>query len=231
MNAPFTESGSDLDYSGLMGEVALALLGEPTSKRQDGREWRYGTHGSLSVSLHESVYFDHEAKHGGGVLDLIVWVIGGDHSDAVKWLHANILRSTRRNGQTSDAYPAPRDDHRTDAKPNGNSSSSRRIVATYKYVDENGKTLFEVVRFEPKSFAQRRPDERGGKLWNLDGARLVPYRLPELIQAAASGRVVFIVEGEKDADNLNAIGITATTNSMGAGKWRDEYGDFLRAPM
>ena len=47
-------------------------------------------------------------------------------------------------------------------------------------------------------------------------------------QAVASGGVVFIVEGEKDADNLNAIGIPATTNPMGAGKWRDEYSEFLR---
>ena len=60
----------------------------------------------------------------------------------------------------------------------------------------------------------RRPDGRGGYIWNLDGVRLVPYRLPELIDAVASGRVVFVVGGEKDADNLKAIGIPATTNPM-----------------
>jgi len=32
----------------------------------------------------------------------------------------------------------------------------------------------------------------------------------------------------KDADNLIAIGITATTNPMGAGKWRDDFGEFPR---
>lgn len=35
-------------------------------------------------------------------------------------------------------------------------------------------------------------------------------------------------EGEKDADALNSIGLTATTNPGGAGKWRDEYAESLR---
>ena len=36
--------------------------------------------------------------------------------------------------------------------------SPRRIVATYPYHDAAGKVLFEVVRYEPKDFRQRRPD-------------------------------------------------------------------------
>ena len=36
----------------------------------------------------------------------------------------------------------------------------RREVATYDYLDEAGKLLFQVVRFDPKDFRQRRPDER-----------------------------------------------------------------------
>ena len=32
-----------------------------------------------------------------------------------------------------------------------------------------------------------------------------------------------MVEGEKDADALTALGLTATCNPMGAGKWRDSY--------
>jgi hypothetical protein len=39
---------------------------------------------------------------------------------------------------------------------------------------------------------------------------------------------VWIVEGEKDCDTLAGLGFTATTNSGGAGKWRDEYTDALR---
>ncbi len=91
------------------------------------------------------------------------------------------------------------------------------VVATYPYQDEYGNALFEVVRYEPKDFRQRKPDGT----WNLDGVRRVLYRLPELM----TSNTVYIVEGEKDADNLRAIGVIATCNSSGAGKWRPEYAE------
>jgi len=36
------------------------------------------------------------------------------------------------------------------------------------------------------------------------------------------------VEGERDADNLARLGVAATTNPGGAGKWRPEYSEPLR---
>ena len=39
---------------------------------------------------------------------------------------------------------------------------------------------------------------------------------------------VFVVEGEKDVDNLRAIGFAATTNPGGCKKWRSEYSEHLR---
>src|SRR5258708_1556270 len=38
----------------------------------------------------------------------------------------------------------------------------QRVVAEYPYLDESGQLLFQVVRFEPKDFRQRRPDRNGG---------------------------------------------------------------------
>lgn len=93
------------------------------------------------------------------------------------------------------------------------------IVATYDYRDEHGSLLYQVVRLDPKGFRQRRPDPAGGWNWKLSGVRRVLYRLPELL-AAAPGAPVFVVEGEKDADALIALGLTATTNAQGAGKFR-----------
>jgi hypothetical protein len=83
---------------------------------------------------------------------------------------------------------------------------------------------------EPKSFRQLRPDpDKPGKwLWNLDGITPVLYRLPQVLAAVKSGQTIYIVEGEKDADNLHALGLTATCNAMGAGKWRDSYSEALR---
>jgi hypothetical protein len=106
-------------------------------------------------------------------------------------------------------------------------SGPNRIVATYDYRDEAGNLLYQTVRYAPKDFRQRRPDRNGGWLWNLDGVQRVLYRLPELCQAAPTDWV-FVCEGEKDADRLAALGLTATTNPMGAGKWREEYADPLR---
>jgi hypothetical protein len=104
--------------------------------------------------------------------------------------------------------------------------------AYYDYCDETGKLLFQVVRYggEPKRFKQRRPDpEHPGKwLWNLDGIQRVLYRLPEVRAAVAAGTVIYVVEGEKDADALGALGIEATTNSGGAGKWDAAYNESLR---
>jgi putative DNA primase/helicase len=103
----------------------------------------------------------------------------------------------------------------------------RRAVATYDYRDEGGKLLFQALRYEPKDFRQRRPDGRGGWYYNLDGVRRVLYRLPELI-ASAPAALVFVAEGEKDVERLRALGLAATCNPQGAGKWREEYGEALR---
>ncbi len=108
-------------------------------------------------------------------------------------------------------------------KPNGNGAGGR-IVATYDYADETGRLLFQVVRFEPKDFRQRRPDGRGGWAWNLEGVRRVLYRLPEVLKAKS----VIVCEGEKDCDAAQRLGLVATCNPHGAGKWRPEYPESLR---
>lgn len=111
---------------------------------------------------------------------------------------------------------------------NGSSNGSgKRIAATYDYRDEAGALLFQVVRFEPKDFRQRRLDGKDGWLWKLDDVRRVLYKLPELL-AADPAESVFIGEGERDVDNLGVLGLVATTNAGGAGKWRAEYAESLR---
>ena len=82
------------------------------------------------------------------------------------------------------------------------------IVAVYDYRDERGELLYQKVRWQPKSFTLRKADGSPGV-----GSRWVLYRLPELL--ASSGRV-YVVEGEKDADNLARLGLTVTTAAEGA---------------
>jgi hypothetical protein len=185
--------------------VARVLLGVPNKHLSKSTELRYGTHGSLKIDLNKNAWFDHEANCGGGVLDLVNREIGGDHSDARRWLADNGL----------------------EAKPNGPAAGTGRYIA-YDYRNEHRQLLFQAVRYEPKRFSQCRPDGHGGLIWNLDGVRRVPYRLPELIEAIAAKKGIVIVEGEKDVEALRALDIAATTCSGGAGKWRDEYNQHFK---
>lgn len=96
---------------------------------------------------------------------------------------------------------------------------------TYDYQDEEGRLLYQVVRLPGKRFFQRRPDGSEGWINNMDGVRRVLYRLNKLQRR----KTVYLVEGEKDADKLCSLRIPATTAPGGAGKWRDEYGEQLKA--
>lgn len=105
----------------------------------------------------------------------------------------------------------------------------------YRYTDEHGALLYEVLRLvKPngkKTFVQRRPDpeHQGRYKWNLNGARRVLYHLPEVIEAVANGETVYVVEGEKDVESWRRRGYTATCGAMGAGKWEPEYTQVLTA--
>ena len=98
-----------------------------------------------------------------------------------------------------------------------------QIEHVFVYEDESSKPLFEVCRLAEGGFRQRKA---GSKKWGIEGVRRVLYRLPQLI--AEKDTTVFIPEGEKHVDALRALGLTATCNPMGAGKWRNEYAEFLR---
>jgi hypothetical protein len=99
------------------------------------------------------------------------------------------------------------------------------IVKSYRYVDEGGALLYEVVRFQPKAFRQRRPDGVGGWIWNLDGVRRVVYYLSELRKRKAKG--VLLLEGEKDVAAAWSHGIPATTTAGGANGFEGHAADFL----
>ncbi|MBM4289755.1 MAG: hypothetical protein FJ135_16720 [Deltaproteobacteria bacterium] len=112
-----------------------------------------------------------------------------------------------------------------------------------------------------KTFSQRRPLPGGGSVWGLrageyqcfnnsadwypvgkkgqnpmaavkkfPAASLVLYRLSELL-AADPAATVYIPEGEKDVERLRDLGMIATCNAMGAGKWREEYNSHLQGRL
>jgi hypothetical protein len=94
-------------------------------------------------------------------------------------------------------------------------SASSQTVYTYRSLD--GSVAGEVVRGPGKRFRQRRPDGDGGWEWKAPATPIL-YQWPELV--AQPDKPVWVVEGEKDTDRLCALGLRATTNAAGAGKWR-----------
>ena len=101
---------------------------------------------------------------------------------------------------------------------------AKRIVATYNYTEAAGELLYQIVRFEPKDFRQRRPDGRGGWIWRKHPNQVL-YHLPEILEAP----IVFVVEGERDVETLRAHGFVATTNAGGAkAPWLPQFTEALR---
>jgi hypothetical protein len=199
----------------LIEPVARELLGEPNRHLSSKKELRFGARGSLAVDLQKGTWFDHEANEGGGTLDLITRATGRKENARFEWLTDRgfeLPERERRNGST---HQQPK---------------LGRIVASYDYVDEAGTFLFQVTRHDPKDFRQRMRDpasSNGQWTWSVRGVRQVPYRLPEVIEAISNDNIVFVVEGEKDADNLWRIGAPATTNAGGTGKWRPSLSEFF----
>jgi hypothetical protein len=115
-----------------------------------------------------------------------------------------------------------------DGESTNGSQKQLEILAIYDYRDEHGALLYQVVRYSPKDFKQRRPDGAGGWIWKLGDVQRVLFRLPELLAGIQSGRQVLIVEGEKDVDRLISEGFIVTCNSGGAGKFLTEFAHYFK---
>ena len=106
-------------------------------------------------------------------------------------------------------------------KKNG-ASKQWTPLAEYVYQDANGEHFLKVRKCKDetgkKAFFQYHWDGNGWAKGKPEGQK-IPYRLPQLL-AAPNTMVIYLVEGEKDADNLHKLGFVATTASEGAAaKW------------
>jgi hypothetical protein len=99
---------------------------------------------------------------------------------------------------------------------------SREIVAVYEYQDARGRAIGRVVRTNPKGFYQEKSDGKGG--WTARGFPATLYNLPAVLKETS----VLIPEGEKDCETGKGLGLAATCNPGGAGKWKPKFAEYLR---
>jgi hypothetical protein len=176
----------------------------------------------FSINTTEQVFNCRGCGVGGDVIKLV------EHLDGVDFAHACQSLTCER-------------------RPNGRRyyATIKQTTATFEYHDESGAIAYAIDRVgfqagngvfllkngkRKKEFRQRRPDpDRPGQwIHNVDGVPKISYHLPELIEAVAAQHLIFIVEGEGKVDALREIGIVATTNPGGAGKWLPEMSERLR---
>jgi AAA domain len=103
-------------------------------------------------------------------------------------------------------------------------ATGSHTVASWTYQDRVGNPYFVVERIQKptgKVFAQKMPDAI--KYGLPAGFKPCLYKMPQLLAAIEAGEEVWIVEGEKCVAAAESLGVVATTNPMGAGKWRDYY--------
>ena len=104
-------------------------------------------------------------------------------------------------------------------------------ITEYPYYNEQGELVYVTVRSDlpdgSKDFKQKRKDSKGRWVWNITGVTRIPYRLPEIVKASPE-RVIYACEGEKAVEAARRLGVIATTNVCGAGKWTESCNHYFR---
>ncbi len=159
---------------------------------------------SMSISKKDGLFHCHACGEQGSLFDFFA---RKNNLDARKDFNKVIMGIAEQFGISETERPA-----KTPAK----------VVARYDYQTTDESLAYQIERLQPKSFRIRRPD---GDSWayNRQGLELIPYRLPDILKADE----IIIVEGEKDVDNLHALGFVATCNPFGAGKWPEDFGKYF----
>ena len=187
-----------------MEQVARHYWGEPNAKLSSRHQLRWGTHGSKSVDLRKGTWFDHEEQEGGGVTHLVRSREGASLSSI-----ADILQRKFGIDKKTEEAIMPRS----------------FVSKCYDYYNADGVLSYQVQRFEPKTFRQRRPDGNGGWINNMRDVDPLPYNLPAVMSSGQ--KAIYIVEGEKCADRLVREGKIATTNHGGAKNWKPELAQYF----
>lgn len=173
------------------------------------------TNPSMNVNfLQQGAFKCHTCNTTGDIFTFIEKQKGLDFKNALKYLADFLNIDTKQIKKSS--------------KPKKKKLGKQ--IAVYSYYSLDGKEVHQTVKYDSLTkqdrFRQRRPhpSKPDEYLWSLKGIKTVPYNLPDF----KTTDIIYIVEGEKDADRLKQIGIVASCNAMGAGIWPDNLTPYFK---
>ena len=189
---------------------------------------------SFSVQPETQVYYCFGCQARGDAITLVAKMDGISVGEAMEKLTPDHLKTQQPTRATPAQHPrtAPEVAPEVKFSPQTPQEPAGNIVKVYPYTDELGTVLYEVCRIEPgqdgrkKDFRARHTDSGGKVVWGVSGIRRVLYNLPNILRAP----IIVKVSGEKDADTVNALGLTgmaATTNVFGEKHWMNAYVDSM----
>lgn len=145
------------------------------------------------------------------------------------------FRPTRQERPSASSPRTPRQNPPTQTDSVGAITGPKRRVAAYTYTTATNDPVGQVIRYEiphergiEKTFSQRRWDH-DQQTWVPGGFAPVLYQAPTVAWAIAERHPILVCEGEKDVDRAISAGYPATCNAGGAGKFRPEHAQQLRA--
>lgn len=192
---------------------------------------------SLSISLAPKGHLLVHC-HAGCPTEAVMSAVGLEMSDL--YPSSSAPPSTKKTPEKRSTALEPANSNASKQSSRSKTKNGRfgQIEEAYDYYDAEGTLLYQVVRFVPKKFRQRRPNPKGGWIWSMDGVGRVPYLLPEMLEAIGEGHPILIVEGEKDVETALRMrseleassdrSFSATTAPGGAGKWRASFSRFFK---
>ena len=165
-------------------------------------------------------HFDHVRKNGVGYLARCRAHDDSNPSVSIDQQNGKVLLHCHA-GCSIDAVLSAHGLTKADLFASNGHAEHGRIIAEYVYRDPDGLPIGRVLRTDPKRFFQQRYVK--GR-WENGGFPPILYNLPAVLLADNS----LILEGEKDCETARSLGYVATCNPGGAGKWPDDYSQYLR---
>ncbi len=187
-----------VDWQRIAPDVAKQLLGEPSST--SSKEFRWGTHGSLTLNLESGTWYSFENDTGGGIIDLIKHM-NQDVNTVLKQFGYDLALQSNDSLITVDSTPTIKQ------KSNARSFSREQMIDLYKnaIVKVKYSDQFMVLRFPEGHYIKQKYAPFS---LNQDGSwsmKRPEGLLPIYYTDKAKDKPIIINEGEKALRGCEAL--------------------------